>query len=63
MRNESDVDAYMLLNRGIDVAARCALGDGLTREEVAQALNTLAAAIADPSSVAEDMSPITVRVA
>lgn len=52
--------AYLLLNRAIDVAARCALGDGLAREDVAEVLISLASAIADPSSVAEDMSPISV---
>lgn len=63
MRNSETSDGYLLLNRGIEVASRCALGDGLTREEVAQALIALAEAIADPSIVAEDMSPISVPMA
>lgn len=52
--------AYLLLNRAADVAARCALGDGLSREEVAEVLRSLANAIEDPGTVAEDMSAISV---
>jgi len=52
--------AYLLLCRQTDVAARCALGDGLTNKEVAEVLRSLANAIEDPSSVAENMSAISV---
>ena len=40
-------------------AARWALGQGLSNEEVAEVLETLAHAIRNPGDVAEDMSPIT----
>jgi hypothetical protein len=52
--------AYLLLNRQVDVAARCALGDGLPARDVAAVLRTLADAIETPWTVAEDMSPISV---
>jgi hypothetical protein len=42
-----------------DLAARLALGNGLSREDVAQSLESLAAAIRDPGQVAENMEPIT----
>jgi hypothetical protein len=42
-----------------DLAARLALGNGLSPEDVAGALESLAAAIREPGNVAEDMSPIT----
>jgi hypothetical protein len=52
--------AFLLLNRQIDVAARCALGDGIDAHDIAETLRSLADAIEDPGSVAEDMSPISV---
>jgi hypothetical protein len=52
--------AFMLLNRQIEVAARCALGDGLTPDEVFDALLQLADAIKNPATVAEDMRPISI---
>jgi hypothetical protein len=42
-----------------DLAARLALGNGLSREDVAMSLESLAAAIRDPMSVAENTDPIT----
>ena len=39
-------------------AARFALGNGADRETVARVLEDLAAAIRDPGTVAEDVSPI-----
>lgn len=53
-------DAFLLLHRPIEVAARCALGDGLSREEVYEVLVSVAEAILHPGDVAEDMSPISV---
>jgi hypothetical protein len=52
----SDV-AYELLNTAVDTAARLALGDGLSREEVGAVLDSLAYAIRT-QDVAEDMSPL-----
>jgi hypothetical protein len=43
-----------------DLAARLALGNGLSRSDVAMSLESLAAAIRDPSSVAESTEPIDV---
>jgi hypothetical protein len=44
-----------------DLAARLALGNGLSREDVSMSLESLAAAIRDPMSVAESTEPITVN--
>jgi hypothetical protein len=52
-------DAYLLLDRQLLVAARCALGDGLSRAEVGQALEALSVAI-QTRDCAEDMSPLSV---
>ena len=52
--------AFLLLNRQIEVAARCALGDGLTRHDVSEVLAALSEAIVNPASVAEDMSAISI---
>jgi len=51
--------AFLLLHRGLEVAARCALGDGLTRHDVSEVLRSLAYAI-ETQDVAEDMSAISV---
>lgn len=40
-------------------AARWALGQGLSSDEVARVLEDLAHAVREPGDVAEDMSPIT----
>lgn len=52
--------AFVLLERQVTVAARCALGDGLMKEEIASTLRQIADAIDNPASVAEDMSAIWV---
>jgi hypothetical protein len=52
--------AFLLLNRQVEVAARCALGDGLSPEEVYDSLRQIADAIRQPGDVAEDMSAISV---
>lgn len=53
--------AKLMLQQGADTVARVALGNGLDRETVAFYLRTLADAIEDPGSVAEDMSPIVIH--
>jgi hypothetical protein len=55
-------EAFLMLQRYSELAARTALGDGLDREDVALALETLAAAIRT-EDCAEDMSPITIHMA
>lgn len=63
---ETDVtesEAILMLQRGTEVAARIALGDGISRQMVAIVLRDLADAIEDPSSVAEDMSPLVIHMA
>jgi len=52
-------EAFLLFNRAAEVAARCALGDGLTRQSVAIALRDLADAI-ETQDCAEDMSKIVI---
>ena len=51
-------EAYEILCAVTGHAARGALGAGLSREDVAGELNSLADAIRDPGSVAESMYPI-----
>lgn len=51
-------EAYRILCVVTGHAARSALGAGLNRSEVAAELAALADAIADPGSVAENMSPL-----
>lgn len=53
----TDSTATHILIRMIGLASRCALGDGLSRAEVAQMLRDEAYAI-ETQDVAEDMSPI-----
>ena len=55
-------EAFLMLQRYTELAARTALGDGLDRDEVAQALETLANAIRT-EDCAEDMSPILIHMA
>jgi hypothetical protein len=55
-------ETYAILNRMLGLASRCALGDGLTRAEVAQALRDEAYAI-ETQDVAEDTSPILFHMA
>lgn len=54
--------AVLILQQGADAVSRIALGNGLPRETVAFYLRTLADAIEDPGSVAEDMSPIVIHL-
>lgn len=54
----TDTEAILMLQRSSGLAARIALGDGVSRSMVAICLHELAEAIEDPSTVAEDMSPI-----
>lgn len=56
----SPAEAWLLFQRQTELAARCALGDGLDRTSIALALHALADAIADPTTVAEDMSRIVI---
>lgn len=56
-------EAILMLQRYAEIAARVALGDGVSRQMVSIILHTLADAIEDPSSVAEDMSPIVIHMA
>lgn len=51
-------EAMLMLQRSVGLASRIALGDGLDAYSIAQVLLDEANAIQDPSSVAEDMSPI-----
>jgi hypothetical protein len=53
----TDSEAFLILHRMTGLAARCALADGLSHEDVAQTLDDLAYAIRT-GNVAEDMSPI-----
>lgn len=53
--------AMLMFQQSADIAARVALGNGLDPHTVAFYLRTLSDAIADPGSVAEDMSPIVVH--
>jgi hypothetical protein len=50
-------EAILMLQRSSELAARIALGDGITRQMVAIILHDLAAAI-ETQDCAEDMSPI-----
>lgn len=50
--------AYEFLDNDAMRIARQALGDGLSREEVARELEQIANAIRYPAEVAEDTSPI-----
>lgn len=52
--------AWLMFQRQTEMAARCALGDGLDRTSIALALHSLADAISDPTTVAEDMSRIVI---
>lgn len=55
--------AMLMLERQVDVAARCALGDGLPAEAIADLLKDMARAILNPGQVVEDMSPIRIYMA
>ena len=55
-------EAHLLLDRVTGLAARTALGDGLSRNVVAQTLRELADAI-EFQQCAEDMSPIVYPMA
>jgi hypothetical protein len=55
-------EAYLILTRSVGLAARCALGDGLSREEVFRVLTGEAQAILN-QDCAEDMSPILFHMA
>jgi hypothetical protein len=59
----TDSTACLMLLRQIEVAARCALGDGIPAATVAIALREMADAIDGTSDVAEDMSPIVIPMA
>lgn len=52
--------AWIVFQRMTELAARCALGDGLDATSIALSLHSLADAIEDPGQVAEDMSKIVV---
>lgn len=55
------LQAYIIFNYNTTLAARSALGDGMTREEVASQLESLAAAIRT-QDCAENMSPISTGI-
>jgi hypothetical protein len=50
--------AWNLFEYNTTLAAKLAVGHGFDRERVAMSLHSLADAIANPTSVAEDMSPV-----
>jgi hypothetical protein len=50
--------AWNLFEYNTTLAAKLAVGHGFDRERVAMSLHSLADAIANPTSVAEDMRPI-----
>jgi hypothetical protein len=50
--------AWNLFEYNTTLAAKLAVGHGVEREKVAMSLHSLADAIANPTSVAEDMRPI-----
>jgi hypothetical protein len=54
--------AHLLLDRALAAASRIALGDGLSRDVVAESLEAEAYAIRT-QDVAEDMSPISIPMA
>jgi len=53
----TSTETFLIFARMVGLASRCALGDGATREEVAQWLESEAYAIRT-EDVAENMSPI-----
>jgi hypothetical protein len=50
--------AWNLFEYNTTLSAKLAVGHGFDRERVAMSLHSLADAIANPTSVAEDMSPV-----
>lgn len=56
-------EAILMLQRFVTMAARTALGDGLTPDVVAQTLHAEADAIDGTADVAEDKSPIRIPMA
>lgn len=58
----TESEAILMLQRSAEVAARIALGDGISRSMVAIILHDLANGIEDPGLVAEDMSPLRINM-
>lgn len=56
-------EAVQMLQRFVTMAARTALGDGLTEQDVASILRSEADAIDGTADVAEDQSPIRIPMA
>lgn len=56
-------EAVLMLQRFVTMAARTALGDGLTEQDVASILRSEADAIDGTADVAEDKSPIRIPMA
>lgn len=56
-------EAVLMLQRFVTMAARTALGDGLTADTVTRILYDEAYAISNPGDVAEDQSPIQIHMA
>ena len=54
-------EAHLLLSRALVLASRCALGDGLSREEISRSLEDMAYAIRT-QNVPEDTSPLVIHM-